>query len=60
MIICDKCRKEPVAVTLSFKTKSFEICEKCALKIVAWLEKPQFKKQLGEVWERAKNIGGGI
>ena len=51
MKVCDKCRKEQVVITLKFKTKQFELCEKCAGKIVHYLED---NKTLGE---KFKDLG---
>jgi len=53
MEVCDKCMKAKVEVTINFKTKKFALCEKCALKIVNWLEKPVSK------WEMAMEVVGG-
>lgn len=53
MEVCDKCKKEKVEVNISFKTKKFALCKKCALKIVSWLEKPVSKL------ETAMDLFGG-
>lgn len=51
MLVCDKCKKEQVCLTLTFKTKKFDICETCAKKLVSWLED---SKTLGEKFKDLK------
>lgn len=58
--LCDKCKKNPPTITLKFKTKSFDLCDACAKKIVSWLEKPTLKEGFSQLWEKSKNMGGGI
>lgn len=53
MEVCDRCLKEKVEVTINFKTKKFDICKKCALKIINWLE-----KKPGKI-ENAMDLFGG-
>jgi protein-arginine kinase activator protein McsA len=60
MLVCDKCHKNPVTLTLKFKTKEFDLCNECASKIVSWLEKPSLREGFSELWKKSKNMGGGI
>lgn len=66
MNVCDKCRKDPVTLTLKFRTKQFALCERCALKIVSWLQEKPLKEKMSALWDKTnKNInlgsmGGGI
>lgn len=65
-IVCDKCKKNPVTITLKFRTKSFALCERCALKIVSWLEEKPLKEKMNILWDNTNkkfnigNMGGGI
>lgn len=66
MLVCDKCKKEPVCITIPFKTKKFDICETCAKKLVAWLEDAPLKEKLKKLYDNTNRkynvgtIGGGI
>jgi hypothetical protein len=67
MKVCDKCKKEPVILTLRFKTKSFDLCKKCSLKIVNWLEDKPLKEKMSNLWNQSlenyghnQGLGGGI
>lgn len=59
MKVCDKCLKKQVSITLRFRTKSFELCDECAKRIVAWLEKKPIKEQLSNLWDKTKGDYGG-
>ena len=58
MRVCDKCKKNKVEVTLLFKTKEFEVCTKCASKIVAWLENKPLKDKMTDLWNKTNTDFG--
>ena len=63
MEVCDKCRgKIDKKFTLTFTTKKFDVCSKCALRIVNWLERPNsgLAGLWGVVKKKAQESGGFI
>lgn len=60
MNVCDKCKKNPAELRISFKTKSFDLCNSCALKIVGWIEAKPFKEKLKELYDISFKTGYGV